>query len=65
MDVRVTKRQIGYRILYFGVLALLIASTVLIFILAAEWWWAGVPAVLGIAWVSPLTAVIVDRCLKD
>ena len=62
--MRVTNRQMGYRILYFGVLGLLLVSTVLIFIFAADWWWAGVPAVLAVTWVSPLTAVIVDRCLK-
>jgi hypothetical protein len=65
MDMRVTMRQLGYRILYFGVLGLLLASAVLVFVLGADGWWAVVPAGLAIAWVSPLTGGIVDRCLRD
>ena len=55
--------QLGYRVLYFGVLALLIVSTVVTYALAR--WWAVVPAVLCIAWVSPLTNGIVERSLKN
>ena len=51
-----------YRILYFGVLALLIVATVLVFELAT--WWAIVPALLAVGWVSPLTNVIVERSVK-
>ena len=64
VDVAVTTRQMLYRILYFGVLALLLVATVLVLVFA-DWWWAVVPAVLAIGWVSPLTDVIVERSFKD
>ena len=60
----ITKRQMRYRLLYFGVLGLLIVSSVLLLVFA-DWWWAVVPIVVAIGWVSPLTSVIVDRCISD
>ena len=51
-----------YGFLYFGVLALLIVATVVVFVEARPW--AVVPALLAIGWVSPLTDVIVERIPK-
>lgn len=58
------RRQIAYGALYFGVLLLLLAVTVLILVVA-DWPWALVPAALAVAWVSPLTQRLVDRSSGD
>ena len=56
-------RRMLYGILFVGVLALLIVATVAVGVEAH--WWAVVPAVLAIAWVSPLTEGIVGRMVED
>ena len=56
-------RRMLYGFLFLGILALLIAATVAVFVEAR--WWAVVPAVLAIAWVSPLTEGLVARMVRD
>ena len=56
-------RRMLYGFLFFGVLALLIVATIVVFVEAR--WWAAIPAVLAIAWVSPLTDAIVEGIFKD
>ena len=56
-------RRMLYGFLFFGVLALLIVATIVVFVEAR--WWAVIPAVLAIAWVSPLTDAIVEGIFKD
>jgi hypothetical protein len=56
-------RRMLYGFLFFGVLALLIVAAVAVGVEAR--WWAVVPTVLAIVWVSPLTEVIVGRMVEE
>ena len=62
-DLGVAMRRMLYGLLFFGVLALLVVATVVVSVVAH--WWAVVPLVLAIGWVSPLTEGLVRRMVED